>query len=940
MDDTPTFGAWLKRRRKALDLTQAALAHLVGCSVVSIRKFEGDEQPPSRQLAELLATQLQIPPNDRATFIQFARVGLDRAPPTLPLPAQARLPQPMGATPAPERATPSIRNPPSLVGRSAEWQTLQDVWAAARQGYAQLAVIIGEAGIGKTRLADELLAQASQQGALTAQAHTYATAGRLAYAPLIAWLRTPALKQRLGQLRDPDLTELARLMPEVLNERVGLAPPAPMTESWQRLRLFEALMRAVLVDQQPLLLMLDDLQWCDQETLDWLHFLLRRDSSAPLLVLVTVRSEDAGVGALRPWWLGLERDEQATVIELSALDMRETLALAQQLSAGALGAEQAAPLYRYTEGNPLFVVELVRMELHRSRARPTGAPLAVMPPSPAVLPTRMQAVLQTRLAQLSPAARALAHLAATIGRAFSVAVLIQGSDQDEHTVVAALDELWRRQIIREQRVNSYDFSHDKLRDVAYQELSPIQRRVLHGRVARALEVIDAENLEPLSAQLAAHFAQAGLPREALGYYERAAMGAQRMSAHREAVAYFEQALTILSSLPKSRRLIEQAIDLRLALRNSLLPLGEFGRTVVHLREAETLAARLDDPRRLGWVSAYLAPSLHNMGDYRAALQAGQRGLATCDAVADIALEVMASFFISLAHIHLGTYGEATAYLRRNIEVLEGKLARQRFGEPILPYVANRVYLAWCLAERGEFAEGFSRGKEAVAVAEAEAVDEPFTTTHVYFGVGLLHLRKGELAEAIVVLERCIHISETADVPMMFAYAAHFLGLAYALVGRVTDGLGLLQRAAEQATSIGMGALHALRIAHLGEAYLLTGQIDAAMASATRAIELARDHDERGSAAWTLRLLGEIHSHCDPPDVKVAEDYYIQAEALAAELGMRPLVAHCHLSLGRLFQREAKWERAHEHLTTAMAMYREMGMRYWLEQVEVEMRELA
>jgi transcriptional regulator with XRE-family HTH domain len=284
MDDTPTFGIWLKRRRKALDLTQAALAQLVGCSVVSIRKFEGDEQPPSRQLAELLATQLQIPPNERVTFIQFARVGLDSAPPTLPLPAEARLPQPMGATPAPEHATPTaapsilathatplIRDLPPLVGRSAEWQTLQAVWAAARQGHAQLAVIIGEAGIGKTRLAEELLAQASQQGALTAQAHTYATAGRLTYAPLIAWLRTPALKQRLGQLRDADLTELARLMPELLSERVGLAPPTPMTESWHRLRLFEALMRAVLADQQPLLLMLDDLQWCDQETLDWLH---------------------------------------------------------------------------------------------------------------------------------------------------------------------------------------------------------------------------------------------------------------------------------------------------------------------------------------------------------------------------------------------------------------------------------------------------------------------------------------------------------------------------------------------------------------------------------------------------------------------------------------------------------------------------------------------
>lgn len=325
-----------------------------------------------------------------------------------------------------------------------------------------------------------------------------------------------------------------------------------------------------------------------------------------------------------------------------------------------------------------------------------------------------------------------------------------------------------------------------------------------------------------------------------------------------------------------------------------------------------------------------------MGDHGDALQAGRRGLAISLAIADSALEVMASFFVSLAQIHLGDYREATAYLRRNVEALEGELARERFGEPGLPYVFNRAYLAWCLAECGEFAEGIARGEEAVAMAEAEAVDQPFTTTHAYFGVGLLYLRMGEWAKAISVLERCVHICETADVPMMFAYTAHFLGLAYALSGRVADGLALLERAAGQAASIGILALQSLRIAHLGEAYLLTGQIEKAMASATRAAEVARDHEERGSAAWTLRLLGEIHSHRDPPEVTGAEDSYLQAVALATELGMHPLVAHCHLGLGKLHRRSGQGEQARKHLDAATAMYREMGMRHWLAQAAVEM----
>ena len=183
-------------------------------------------------------------------------------------------------------------------------------------------VLIGEAGIGKTRLAEELLTVAGQQGALTAQARTYAAAGRLAYAPPIDWLRTPALHQRLAQLNDADLSELARLMPETLNMRTVLTLPNPAPESLQRTRLFEALTRALLVDRQPLLLLLDDLQWSDQETLDWLHFLLRHDPSAPLLVVATLRAGDAAVDALRPWWMALVRDEQASVIELGGWTRR------------------------------------------------------------------------------------------------------------------------------------------------------------------------------------------------------------------------------------------------------------------------------------------------------------------------------------------------------------------------------------------------------------------------------------------------------------------------------------------------------------------------------------------------------------------------------------------------------------------------------------------
>ncbi len=169
-----------------------------------------------------------------------------------------------------------------FVGRRGEWHTLRAAWHDATRGHAQFVLIMGEAGIGKTRLAEELRSWVTSQGLVAASARTYAAEGRLAYAPLIEWLRTPALKAGLAQLDVATLTELARLLPELLGERPDLSAPPPVAENWQRHRLFEALTQALLAGKQPLLLVLDDLQWCDQETLEWLHFLLRHDSAGAL----------------------------------------------------------------------------------------------------------------------------------------------------------------------------------------------------------------------------------------------------------------------------------------------------------------------------------------------------------------------------------------------------------------------------------------------------------------------------------------------------------------------------------------------------------------------------------------------------------------------------------------------------------------------------------
>ncbi len=252
----------------------------------------------------------------------------------------------------------------TLVGREQEWQVLLAAWRAAFQGHAQLVVVSGEAGIGKTRLAEELIVWASRQGYLTARTRAYAMEGSLAYTLVSELLRSEELSARWSKLSDVWLVELARLLPEMREQRPDLPSPQPLAESWQRQRFFEALAQAVLAGPEPRLLLLDDLQWCDQETLAWVRYLMRFAAEARLLVVGCARTEEITVEhPLIDLQLQLQRQGQWGGIELAALTGDETSLLATQTAGRSLTIAEIARLYDATEGNPLFVVETVRAAL-------------------------------------------------------------------------------------------------------------------------------------------------------------------------------------------------------------------------------------------------------------------------------------------------------------------------------------------------------------------------------------------------------------------------------------------------------------------------------------------------------------------------------------------------------------------------------------------------
>jgi tetratricopeptide (TPR) repeat protein len=451
-----------------------------------------------------------------------------------------------------------------------------------------------------------------------------------------------------------------------------------------------------------------------------------------------------------------------------------------------------------------------------------------------------------------------------------------------------------------------------------------QRCAIHARIVEALETLNLDRLTEQVERLAHHAFRGELWDKAVTYLQQAGAKALAHSAYREAASHFEQALTALGRLPETRETMERAIDLRLDLRQSLFLMNELTKVWRYLEEAEELARTLDDPRRLGWVSAYMSGHHWHTGGHVSEIRTfALRVEGIAERLDDVPLRIAAQYYLAGASHLSDDYRAAERVSRKFVESLRDQPIRERFGLAIFPAVVSRAHLARVLVELGEFDEANAHGHEAIRIAKV--LDHPFSVSLGCFYLAYVKRVRGELTEAVRLLQRAVALCRewniTSHTPMVMASLGH----AYALSGRTGEGVSYLQEALAAYESAGIGVDHSLAVYQLGEALLLTDQLENARACAERAVTLARGRGERGYEAWALRLLGDIVSHHARPDVATAAAHYGAAMSLASQLEMRPLVAHCHTGLGRLYRRTSDPHQAQEHLTTARAMYGEMGM---------------
>jgi DNA-binding SARP family transcriptional activator/tetratricopeptide (TPR) repeat protein len=791
---------------------------------------------------------------------------------------------------------------PPLIGREREWVLLQQAWQRTRSGQAHFVLIRGEAGIGKTRLIEELARWAELQGAAVVQARAYVAQDQLAYAPIAVWLRNRALGDKLASLDNVWLAEAARLLPELLAVHPHLPAPQPMTDGWQRQRFYEALARAILLpaEERPLVLILDDLQWCDRQTLSWLSYLFPAATGKQLLFVTTLRS--GSVAADHPLLATLavwRAERELTEIKPRPLDPIETGRLAEVVAGRELSAEEAAVFSQETEGVPLFIVEYARAALEK-----------ISGPSPALqtsrsfnnfLPPRVQAMVEARMAQLSEPARELMEVAAAIGREFTLNVLIQAGQQDEEQLVVSLDELWQRHIIREREDESYDFSHDKLRAVAYDRISTARRRLLHKRLAEALITIHAHDTDPVSAQLANQYEKAHQMVEAITYYQQAAEVAGRMYANEDVVELLSKALSLQVRLPPGPERDAQELSLNAALGPPLVALeGYAAQPVITVYERIlALCDRLNqppDPRALrGLAIAHIV-----LGRHRRAADFCRQLLERAETVRDPVLLVEGHYATGVSAFWQGKFAVSRIHLEKALVFLDPELRDEHIGlysqDPEVICLSRLAYTHWYMG----FPDQAWRLMDK-SLNHAESLAHPYSLAYARsFAVRLafdtLDFDRFELEVSILMQHSASH---------HFGYqhenAALFQGYILARQGQHSDGLRQMHAVLAKWRRANFYMFQPAMLSLVAHAYLMLDNLAEALTTLENALDLCEQNSERYYEAELHRLYGEILAKEGVP-VGEAAMHMQRALNVARGQGARIFELRALASLCRLWEK--------------------------------------
>jgi class 3 adenylate cyclase/tetratricopeptide (TPR) repeat protein len=855
-----------------------------------------------------------------------------------------------------------------LVGRSAEIDVFKKLVEQVAEGRGQILAMIGEPGIGKSRLVHEFTRHQLPPGWLVLEAASVSYGKATPYFPLIEMLRRyfgigPG--EGIEEIQSRVLTHILELdsalkdtIPPVLslfgalpgektsseeegNEQMPLSEVAAVIRSFnsmdpqqRRHHTLDATKRICIREsqRQSLLLVFEDLHWIDHETQAFLDIMVESVPMARLMVLVNYRPE------YNHQWSDKSYYTQLRVDPLRTNNAEELLSKLLGSNPDLLPLKQL--LAKRTEGNPFFAEESVRSLVETGvLVGEKGAYRPGLRIDDLIIPTTVQNVVADRIDRLPIAEKHLLQTAAVIGVIIPFGLLRAVADLPDEELHQLLARLQSAEFIYESNLFpelEYSFKHALTNEVAYGALLRERKCHLHAKIVNVLEDSTANNPRDHIETLAHHAFHGEIWDKAVDYLKQAGYKAAARSANRAAADFYYGSLAALQHLPQGIDALRREVDIRLELRNPLFLLGQLEELHRNLTQAEAIAEKIGDHKRLGRVLNFLVGYYSVVGDHTRAIESGPRALRVNPD--DVELNTVTRYYMGAAFHHMAKYDQSISILDQALSVVKvQRFEHERFGTATIISVICRTWLTQCFAQLGEFKKGISIAGIGIRIAEES--EHAYSLAYASCSLGFLYLVKGDLELAIISLERSEKICESSEIRVLTAQVGSNLGYAYALAGRINDGIPLLEKANEQSEAIGRKGGWALRLTWLAHASLLEGRIGAAREHCQRALALAGAGGERGYQAWALKVLGDIVQE-EAAGPSEALDHYNASMKFATELAMRPLQAHIHLSRGRLHSREKQVEKARTELSLALTSYRSMEMPFWLNAAEHELSTLV
>jgi class 3 adenylate cyclase/tetratricopeptide (TPR) repeat protein len=866
----------------------------------------------------------------------------------------------------------AVRGLTPLVGRRAEIEVFSKLMEEAGTGKGQILAMVGEPGMGKSRLVHEFARHQLRPGWLVLEAASVSYGKATPYFPLIEMLRryfqisdsqgSEDIREQVvmhileldNVLKDaiPPVLFLLGALPDEANPPPALAQFKEVVEAThrylgmdpqQRRRYtFEAIKRVLIREsqRQPLLIIFEDLHWIDGETQSFLDSLVESLPMARILLLVDYRPEYI------PRWGDKTYYTQLRVDPLQATSAEELL---QYL----LGSHiDLAPLKQLlihrTEGNPFFAEESVRSLVETGfLVGEKGAYRPGLKIHEIRIPNTVQNVLADRIDRLPPEEKRLLQTAAVIGVIVPFGLLRAVAELPDEGLHRCLSHLQSAEFLYETNLfpeSEYSFKHALTNEVTYSALLHDRRTNLHARVVNVLEASTQNVFHDRIEKLAHHAFSGELWDKAVGYLKDAGDMAVSRSSFRNSVLHYERALEALQRLPESSAKLRRGIDLRFDARNALFVLNDFKRGFEHLEEAKKAATTLHDEERLGKLLTWMTAHWNLAGNSEQAVITGKQALEHTSGPKNFESNIVAHNWLGVAYHNLGQFGPSIHELETALSLLTEERKYDLLGTAGIVSVNCKAWLIRGLAQIGKFRETIQYGEQAIQTATER--ERPLSIVFAYYAVGAVAVIKGDFDQAIAALEHALKVCEAAELPVQRPLVVSGLAAAYAFVGRFDDALRLLESTANR----GVWVIEAgSRQAPLGkamgmvwevEAYMLAGRYKEAETLARQNLAVFADSKDRGSVAWQRYLLGETLMRCDASLSRQAEASYREALALARELGMCPLEAHCYLGLGRAHARLNDLAKARAELVSAAELYRSVSMQFWLSKAEAALADLS